>query len=66
MKKGPGRLIKVSICSKIKVQQKYFNPILKKAHDPNIGKAMFQEEFEDSTEVIRIRKLKDRQQNSQK
>jgi hypothetical protein len=33
---------------------------------PNIGKAMFQEEFEDSTEVIRIRKLKDRQQNSQK
>jgi hypothetical protein len=34
--------------------------------DPNIGKAMFQEEFEDSTEVIRIRKLKDRQQNSQK
>jgi hypothetical protein len=50
------------ICSKIKVQQKYFNPILKKAHDPNIGKAMFQEEFEDSTEVIRIRKLKDRQE----
>jgi hypothetical protein len=40
--------------------------MLRKAHDPNIGKAMFQEELEDSTEVIRIRKSKNRQQNSQK
>jgi hypothetical protein len=45
--------------SKFKVQHKYCNPMLRKAHDPNIGKAMFQEELEDSTEVIRIRKSKE-------
>ena len=72
MRKGPGSAYdqedssKCQFRSKFKVQHKYCNPMLRKAHDPNIGKAMFQEELEDSTEVIRIRKSKDRQQNSQK
>ena len=56
----------VNFVQSSKLKRKYFISILRKAHDPNIGKTIFQEEFKDTTGVIRILKSKDRQHNRQK